>query len=57
MSDRAQPGLQAEPLNVAVGKLFAPHCPGTSAMVIDGGDTTNTIKKFFKLAIRLLFYL
>ena len=45
--DRARPGLHAEPLNVSIGRLFAPYCPGTSAMVIDGGDTTNTIKKNF----------
>ena len=42
--DRAQPGLHGEPLNVAIGQLFAPYCPGMSAMVIDGGDTTNTKK-------------
>ena len=46
MRDRAQPGLPAEPLNVSIGQLFALYRPGTSAMVIDGGDTTNTIKKF-----------
>ena len=41
--NRAQPGLHAEPLNIAIGKLFAPYCPSTSTMVINGGDTTNTI--------------
>jgi len=45
--DRAQSGLHVEPLNVAIRRLFAPYRPGTSAMVIDGGDTTNTIKKTF----------
>jgi hypothetical protein len=39
--------LPAEPLNVSIGRLFAPYRPGTSTMVIDGGDTTNTIKKNF----------
>ena len=43
--NRALPGLHEEPLNVAIGRLLAPYCPSTSAMVIDGGDTTNTIKK------------
>ncbi len=43
--DRAQPGLLAEALNVSIGQLFAPYCPGTFAMVIGGGDTTNTIRK------------
>ena len=36
--NREQPGLHVEPLNVAIGRLFAPYCPGT-----DGGDTTNTM--------------
>ncbi len=26
--NRAQPGLHAEPLNVSIGLLFAPYCPG-----------------------------
>ena len=37
--------LPAEPLNVSIGRLFAPYRSGTSAMVIDGGNTLNTIKK------------
>ena len=44
-TDRAQPGLHTEPLDVAIGQLLAPYCPSTSAMVIDGGNTTNTKKK------------
>ena len=40
-------GLPAEPLIVSIGRLFTPYRPGTSAMVIDGGGTTNTIKKNF----------
>ncbi len=43
--NRAQPGLPLEPLNVSIGRLFAPYCPGMSAMVIDGGNTTNTMNK------------
>ena len=35
--------LPAEPLNVSIGRLFAPYRSGTSAMVIDGGNTLNTI--------------
>ena len=42
--DGAQPGLHAEPLDVAIGRLLSLYRPGASAMVIDGGDTTNTIK-------------
>ncbi len=45
--NRAQPGLPPEPLNVSIGQLLAPYRPGTSAMVIHGGVTTNTIKKTF----------
>ena len=40
----SQPGLQAEPLDVAIGRLLALYCPGASAMVIDGSNTTNTKK-------------
>ena len=40
-------GFTRKPLNVSIGQLFAHYCPGTSAMVIDGGNTTNTIKKSF----------
>ena len=54
--DRACPGLHAEPLNISIRRLFTPYHPGTSAMVIDSGNTTNTIKKNFQLAIRILFY-
>ena len=43
--DRAQPGIHAEPLNVTIGKLLAPYCPGRPAIVINNGNTTNTIKK------------
>ena len=43
--NKAQPGLHAEPLSVTIVQLLAPYCPSMSAMVIDGGDTTNTIKK------------
>ena len=54
--DRAQPGLHAEPLNIAIGQLFAPYCPGTSAMVIDSGNTENTIrKKTFRLQLGYFF--
>ncbi len=44
--DRAQPGLHKEPIKVSIGPLFAPYCHGASAMVIDGSNTTNTIKNF-----------
>ena len=44
--DRAQPGLHPKPLNVAIGQLFAPYCPGASAMVINGDDTQNTTFSF-----------
>ena len=43
--DRAQPELHAEPLDVAIGQLLTPYCPGVSATVIDGSDTANTAKK------------
>ena len=39
--NRALPGLHTEPLDVTIGRLFAPYCPGASAMVIDGDDTQN----------------
>ena len=45
LPDKARPGLHAEPLNVAIGQLLAPYFPSTSAMVIDGSNTTNTINK------------
>ena len=45
LPDRAQPELHEEPMNIAIGQLLAPYRPSTSAMVIDGGDTTNTINK------------
>ena len=44
--NRARPGLHAEPLDVAIGRLLAPYCPGAATMVIDGDDTTNTQKNF-----------
>ena len=50
-TDRARPGLQAEPLDVAIGQLLAPYCPGASAMVIDGSDTTNTHKNTFSFTV------
>ena len=53
--NRAQLGLHTEPLNISIGQLFTPYRPGTSTMVIDGGDTTNTIKKLL-LEIRVLLY-
>ena len=40
--DRAQPGLHAEPLDLAIWQLLAPYCPGASAMVIAGSNTTTT---------------
>ena len=49
--DRAQPGLHTEPLDVASGWLFAPYCPGKSAMVIDGGNTANTTTKTFSITV------
>ena len=49
MPDRAQPGLHMEPLDVAIGQLFAPYCPGASAMFINGSDTTNTHTKLLAL--------
>ena len=50
-ADRARPGLHVEPLDVAIGKLFAPYCPGESTMVIDGGDTTNTTTKTISVTV------
>ena len=47
----AQPGLHAEPLDVAIGRSFAPYCPGASAMVIDRDDTTNTHTKTFSFTV------
>ena len=47
--NRAQPGLHAEPLNFAIGILLAPYCPGASAMVVDGSNTTSTHKKLLAL--------
>ena len=49
LPNRAQPGLHAEPLDAAIGKLLAPYFPGVSAMVIDGSDTTNTHTKLVAL--------
>ena len=42
LPDRARPGLHAEPLNIAIGRLLTPYFPGTSTIIMDGGDTTNT---------------
>ena len=47
--NRAQPGLHSEPLDVTIGQLLAPYCPGASAMVIDGSDTTSTQKNLLDL--------
>jgi hypothetical protein len=55
LPDRAQPGLQAEPLNISIGQLFTPYCPGTSAMVIGGGNTTNTTKKTFSVMVHCAY--
>ena len=44
--NRAQPGLDAKPLDVAIGRLFAAYCPGASAMVVDGDDTQNKTFSF-----------
>ena len=48
LPDRAQSGLHAKPLNIAIGRLFAQYCPGVSAIVIDGDDTQN---KTFSLTV------
>ena len=44
--NRAQTGLHGEPLDVAIGRLFAPYCPDASAMVIDGEKTQNKTFSF-----------
>ena len=49
LPDRAQSGLHLDPLDVAIGQLLAPYCPGVSVMIINGGDTTNTQKKLLVL--------
>ena len=49
LPDIAQPGLHAEPLDVVIGRLLTPYCPGASAMVIDGSNTTSTHTKLLAL--------
>ena len=55
LPDRARPGLQAEPLNVAIGGLLTPYRPGASAMVIDGSDTTNTHTQTFSFTVHHVY--
>ena len=47
--NRAQPGLHAEPLEVAIRQLLVLYCPDASAMVINGSNTTSTHKKLVAL--------
>ena len=55
LPDRARPGLHREPLDVAIGLLFALYCPGKSTMVIEGGNTTNATTKNYSVTVHCAY--